>query len=229
MPQLIQDDLAQARSLEGSVFDDWWSWLRRLGADDPTGGLGPSGGMNVGAGIVRNEAHPAFRMLQRTAPREAAHLQRSPSIVRYADANPEDFSKQGIGATTIPIGVPYSGGRESARHIRQSVVANDFRSPPRLPEQAWKEMANTPGSSLQLYPRGVPLPAQTPLHEAGHALRLARSGGRSGTPSISPTKAEDVLEQAWEEGLIHSDYKGDYIHAALDALARLRTGGFRVR
>jgi hypothetical protein len=236
MPSLTQDDLDQARSLEGSVFDDTWSKLRRFGASDPSGGLGanPMGGMGVG--IVRNEAHPAFRGLQRMFPAEAEHLQKSPSIIRYASTDPKELSDAGASAMTIPFGgdwaqkVVEAGGFGlpwkdlPQKYGYGAVMAHGLK----MPVSALKEMANTPGSSIQLYPRGTPIPGDTMLHEAGHALRLAR-GDPNGIPKISPEKAASIIKQAWEAGILHGQYRGDDTHTALDALARLRMGGFRVR
>jgi hypothetical protein len=213
MPSLPQEDLDQARALEGSVFDDTWSKLRRFGASDPTGGLGanPMGGMGVG--IVRNEAHPAFQMLQRTAPREADHLQNSSAIVRYVTTSPKELP--GMNALTIPM---------------EGFLPSSLD---KIPISAFKEMDNAPGSSFQLYPRGRPIDPSTPLHEAGHSLRLARSGGQSGIPNITADRAADLLRQAERRGLIDSGlqlfgYGGDASHAALDAIAKMRAGGFKI-
>jgi len=119
--QLPQDDLDQARALQGSVFDDTWSKLRRWGATDPSGGLGanPMGGMSVG--IVRNAEHPAFQLLRRIAPGAAENLERTPAIVRYTSTPGKDLFGQGMNAATVPITADTAQLIRSAGGLPQAV------------------------------------------------------------------------------------------------------------
>jgi hypothetical protein len=226
--QLPQDDLDQARALQGSVFDDTWSKLRRWGASDPSGGLGanPMGGMGVG--IVRNAEHPAFQLLRRIAPGAAENLERTPAIVRYTSAPGKDLFGQGMNAATVPITADTAQLIRSAGGLRQAVGLSGTDVP--LSEIA--EMARTPGSSIQVFPRNMMTslgdPAANALHESAHAMRLARTGGADALPTISPAKVEAIREQANLEGIPFASHPSDPIHSALDAITRLRSRGFRI-
>jgi hypothetical protein len=224
--QLPQDDLDQARALQGSVFDDTWSQLRRWGASDPSGGLGANPMNGMGVGIVRNAEHPAFQLLRRIAPGAAENLERTPAIVRYTSTPGKDLFGQGMNAATMPMTTDTAQLIRDAGGLRQAVGFSGADVP--LSEIA--EMANVPGSSIQVFPRNMMTtlgdPAATALHEGSHAMRYARTGGASGLPNISPEKIEAIREQASRENLPFVSHPPDPVHAALDAITRLRSRGF---
>jgi len=106
MPQLQQEDLDQARALKGSVFDDWYSALRRFGASDPMGGMGanPIGGMGVG--VIRSLGTPeeieAQSMLKTLFPKVFRALERDPRAEYRIRYNPE-LAKGLKGLTTAEL------------------------------------------------------------------------------------------------------------------------------
>lgn len=205
------------------MFDDTWSKLRRWGASDPSGGLGPMNGMGVG--IVRNAEHPAFQLLRRIAPGAAENLERTPAIVRYTSTPGKDLFGQGMNAATVPITADTAQLIRSAGGLQQAVGFTGADVP--LSEIA--EMARTPGSSIQVFPENMSRlgdPAANALHEGAHAMKFARTGGASGLPNISPEKIEAIREQASRENLPFVSHPPDPIHSALDAITRLRSRGF---
>lgn len=84
-----------------------------------------------------------------------------------------------------------------------------------------------PGTSVQMFPEGMSVAPETALHEAGHALRIGRSGGTQSVPQYS--NPQEILDAAKRAGIRFGKYAGDLHHQALDAASKLRMGGFKVR
>ena len=192
--------------------------MRRNPNRAPIGGVQMPEPGEVVQSVVANPEHSAFQQLLRQFPAEAEHLIKMPGITRYADVAPAEMAKIGGRAATIPV----------TEQVAQQVASHGvIRGVDATVEQI-AELARTPGSTLQLFPKGMSVSPQTPLHEAGHALRFSRTENATGIPQITAAKAQEILAAAKKAGIATGRYGGDVIHQALDALSKLRAGGFSI-
>jgi hypothetical protein len=221
------DFIRNANAMKGSVNDTWTDSLVRAilgrvpGAAQMTqgpfhsaGGIDQAAGGTTGmVGVVQNEAHPAYQWLLKNFPREARNLKRMPGITRYENVDPVELARAGnINAVTNAI-TPAVVAR-----YPQGVRGSDVTA------STLENLAATPGSTIQWYPRsGIP-ESQTPLHEAAHALRRGRSGGTEGTPTFTPQQIEEAARRGQQGGMEAGQYGGDIHHRALDFWARIRAG-----